>query len=1242
MIGIDTFRVWSSKIFHRFGIHCATHQIRLILISGLVITSLFYPAIGIYSDSVRRFLPSSSPRIVGQWFGLTTQPLWDFQDDLDNVWNGYESLHILEDTVARAKCGTEKTVRVERVFLTSNGFDSDAGVINYDLLQSALQLETDLMGHLSSSSLTCLSVPPRGCVVLSPLEFWAHDERALRSDPNVLQTVNKQQNVSVAGLPLKPSMVFARRESSEPGSSTIDFAAYLVLTYFFRDEDCNSSNGHRAWLSILHDIAPLGEIPRLLQDPLLHALEFNPEKRPAQKVSLITVTLYVSYLIFFAYFSGSMRRLDTVHSRVGLCFTGLVEILVSTITSLSVCAIFGLRMTLVPWGIFPIVIVFVGAENMFRLIDDVTKTPISLPVKERIGIGLSRAGTSNTLKVVSYNSILGVIGFFSHGPIRQFCAFAIVVLVAHWFLIHTFFVAVLSIDIQRLELDDLLRQDPNLAPRGSASTNAKPSAKVNVFSRLAAALQRATKGRLAKNFSLMLLLVITATLYYSTLPVSERQADNKLTPATRASVREAKAAQVKFDIHTDAQRIWRTLSGEETKLVHLKIETPTILVFDHSHGNIIGEHRVHRLRWSARTLRMLWWIFKVMVVPIGATLSALYALLLYLLKGTDRLENRRNDGGAEAEERPAPMVSPPSFETFPRAFASDVGLLASSKDGSVLVSVSSDGEVFIWIAALHKFIPVDTSDIVLKSAATSSVQSSLCAVAIDDNATYFAVGTGSGTIGIWTIHGDSIYPTTQLYLDECASPVTQIEFYGSYGRSKRNNSLIEDAAAQNHESAVPGILTVYANGRVVQWSNGVPVNCRPACCIDVKRAKVIRPSGTPFPAVCFFSDDGELEIVDVCQSFIPEGRIAILAGTSEDYIVDVDVCTLRIEDSPHVLIAAATFSGIISLWDGSTGERISTLDINYGFVNKLRLLPTPSKACSQCGEVPLCSFSLVYSVGHIVLIDRGILARRCSCPLHQPLAAKIGSYKDNSIGRRSRSGSFVSSSGAEWTPRTRSRHTSVSGENGPIVNSFPVSGHGIHSRRVSEKDTPRRGNDKFDVPAFLALEDLNGAALDGDDSSSLGRQDDTRKSSASDLSTLCLWRNFRLVRTREATCERGGWDILNGKILGLRRKPRKRHSASDDFVKYPVKLSQQTTLSPSVLERWEVWIIDPSKSDGPLQASSLSMLRLKAVNTEVEGEVSARKPVPRLSFTRLSPLIIKSSICLAGFGNTIGMIDFGS
>lgn len=102
--------------------------------------------------------------------------------------------------------------------------------------------------------------------------------------------------------------------------------------------------------------------------------------------------------------------------------------------------------------LFPLVVIFIGVENMFNIVDAVMKTSITLPVKERVAEGLGKAGTSNTLKVVSYNSVLGVIAFFSTGAIRQFCAFSIVVLVAHWFLVHTFFVTVVSIDIQRLEV----------------------------------------------------------------------------------------------------------------------------------------------------------------------------------------------------------------------------------------------------------------------------------------------------------------------------------------------------------------------------------------------------------------------------------------------------------------------------------------------------------------------------------------------------------------------------------------------------------------------------------------------------------------------------------------------------------------------------------------------------------------------------------------------------------------------
>ena len=44
-----------------------------------------------------------------------------------------------------------------------------------------------------------------------------------------------------------------------------------------------------------------------------------------------------------------MKRMNGVHTRIGLTFTALFEIVASTITSLSVCSLMRLKVTMVPW-----------------------------------------------------------------------------------------------------------------------------------------------------------------------------------------------------------------------------------------------------------------------------------------------------------------------------------------------------------------------------------------------------------------------------------------------------------------------------------------------------------------------------------------------------------------------------------------------------------------------------------------------------------------------------------------------------------------------------------------------------------------------------------------------------------------------------------------------------------------------------------------------------------------------------
>ena len=140
-------------------------------------------------------------------------------------------------------------------------------------------------------------------------------------------------------------------------------------------------------------------------------------------------------------------------------------------------------------------------------VEAVVKTSITLPVKERIADGLSRAGTSNSLKVLTHNVILGIIAFFARGATRQFCAFAVVVLVAHWFLVHTFFVAVLSIDLQRLELEELLQQNASFTPPIQSVAQGQIAQPDGRGRKVLTALRGLLRGRANKNISLFLVRV---------------------------------------------------------------------------------------------------------------------------------------------------------------------------------------------------------------------------------------------------------------------------------------------------------------------------------------------------------------------------------------------------------------------------------------------------------------------------------------------------------------------------------------------------------------------------------------------------------------------------------------------------------------------------------------------------------------------------------------------------------------
>jgi hypothetical protein len=171
--------------------------------------------------------------------------------------------------------------------------------------------------------------------------------------------------------------------------------------------------------------------------------------------------IYALYLALFSVLGHQITHASKVHSRYGLAFTGIVQLCCSTVMAFSVLVLMGRNGSTLPTYILPFVIVVVGAENMSSLTRAVFSVPFTYSVPVRIGIALSRVGS--TISIVSFSDLvlLGLVWLLVKiPPVREFCVFAAVLIVTDWFMLHTFFLTVLSIDAQRLELADVLAEGP--------------------------------------------------------------------------------------------------------------------------------------------------------------------------------------------------------------------------------------------------------------------------------------------------------------------------------------------------------------------------------------------------------------------------------------------------------------------------------------------------------------------------------------------------------------------------------------------------------------------------------------------------------------------------------------------------------------------------------------------------------------------------------------------------------------
>lgn len=324
-----------------------------------------------------------------------------------------------------------------------------------------------------------LSVLPRySCLLLSPANFWQNDLNKFILDPSVIKTIYSIRDASSPESTSSLKELLFGLQWSDTGirrlylttrQRTITFAVTMIFSKYDPEfiEHLSSSLYERYPLSSwvephsLHDSHDQDGHENIQRTSAKQSSETTP-RRFGNITHLYFqdsfqfsdyIPLGIMYLGVFCLVLCFVRKVDLIKNKAGLALGTLLTGIMTFLMALGGCLWFDFNPTLYRIDALPYIASIVGLENMLVLTKCVVSTPVHLDIRVRIAQGLSKEGFSS-LKILSFELTLLSLGYFTFVPvIQECCLFGIIGLLSDFFLQLTFFTAILSVDIQRIEID---------------------------------------------------------------------------------------------------------------------------------------------------------------------------------------------------------------------------------------------------------------------------------------------------------------------------------------------------------------------------------------------------------------------------------------------------------------------------------------------------------------------------------------------------------------------------------------------------------------------------------------------------------------------------------------------------------------------------------------------------------------------------------------------------------------------
>ena len=300
-------------------------------------------------------------------------------------------------------------------------------------------------------------------VVMGPSGFTVYDDyldhfQFCMSDPTSTQdTLGLNMScLATNSAPIFPWVVMGGYDETNYCNSTAFVITFLVNNHQTDEENAKAM----AWEKVLIDF--LKEAQKNVTNMTISFMAERSIEDELNRESKSDVwTILISYLIMFGYITltlGQYGRCENpsrllVDAKITLGLSGVLIVLLSVAASLGTYSYFGIPATLIIIEVVPFLVLAVGVDNIFILVQAYQRDtrPSSESLEEQIGRILGRVGPSMLLSS-SAESIAFFLGALTNMPaVRIFSLYAALAVLFDFLLQITVFIALMTLDAKRQE-----------------------------------------------------------------------------------------------------------------------------------------------------------------------------------------------------------------------------------------------------------------------------------------------------------------------------------------------------------------------------------------------------------------------------------------------------------------------------------------------------------------------------------------------------------------------------------------------------------------------------------------------------------------------------------------------------------------------------------------------------------------------------------------------------------------------